>query len=64
MVDLIGGRLVVISDDGQRVARDVDPEDFRGWNAMSDASVELTQTMLLGLHGWPRERWPDGWAPR
>jgi hypothetical protein len=63
MADLIGGNLVVTSSDGQRISREVDPEAFRGWNAMSDASVALTQTMLLELHGWPEERWPEGWSP-
>ena len=64
MADLIGGSLVVSSSDGRSISREVDPEAFRGWNAMSDASVALTQTMLLELHGWPQDRWPEGWGPR
>ena len=64
LTDLIGGSLVVSSGDGRSISRPVDPEAFRGWNTMSDASMALTQTMLLELHGWPEERWPEGWSPR
>ena len=63
LADLIGGTLVVSSSDGRSISRPIDPEDFRGWNALSDASIALTQTMLLELHGWPPERWPERWSP-
>ena len=61
--DLIGGVVTVIPDDASKGQADerMNPQDFR--RAFSDEATDLTNRMLLELHGWPRERWPEGWSP-
>ncbi|MCY3821124.1 MAG: hypothetical protein OXH52_17525 [Gammaproteobacteria bacterium] len=54
-------QLVVISSDrnlGRRI-EDVDTREFIWEGGMFERPPEL----LLDLHGWPRERWPEGWTP-
>lgn len=60
--DLIVGLLVVTSDDASRgrVTQEIDPRDFRDFG---NVSTDLTNLMLLELHGWPPSNWPEGWTP-
>ena len=59
--DLTARRVVVISDDVSKGAATerIDPVDFQG----SFRGMDIPTRMLLELHGWPQERWPEGWSP-
>ena len=60
--DLNARRVVVMSDDvdGVLSTEGIDPADFGDSLRGLDRAVR----MLLELHGWPEERWPEGWSPR
>ena len=61
--DLIGGVVTVIPDDASKGQADerMNPQDFD--RAFGEEAINQTNRMLLELHGWPRERWPEGWSP-
>ena len=61
--DLIGGVVTVTPDDASKGQADerMNPRDFSGFR---ENAINQTNRMLLELHGWPRERWPEGWSPR
>ena len=54
--DEIGG-VMSLADDvtGDRRSVEFDPMDM--------AVISVAEEMLLELNGWPRHRWPEGWAP-
>ena len=64
--DLTIGRVVVVSDDSSvRPATErIDLGDFEFDTGGFDGSDSVTSRILLELHGWPEERWPEGWSPR
>ena len=59
--DFGSGLLTVTSSDRSlgQATRQIDPFEFNE----TEAGFDLPNELLLELHGWPRERWPEGWLP-